>query len=423
MRSSLLCLFVAGCSADIPVIEKLFCRIAQNPSIEPQVENATCKEMVIIEPKITDTMCRKYFEQGWAALKAQCPSSALEDIPSPDDIEKMIEKEFCIHANDTSMENEVATAVCTIVNQAAPQVPVAVCELTVKKGWSELAAECPKQLLNVGDSPIDVIEKAFCKISKDAAVENKAETITCQEIQKIDPSIPDGVCKKFFEKGWATLSAKCPSDAIADYPSPADIAKWVEQEFCSHAGDSSLESEFVTTTCTVANQAVPQVPVSVCETALKQAWTELAAKCPKQLGAISPVIEKAFCMVAKNKAIEDKAEMTTCKVMENIEPKIPDKLCKVFFEKGWSILEAKCPDSLTNPSPADIAKWVEDEFCSHAGDTSLEDEFTTTACTLANKAVPQIPVSICEMSLKEGWTELATQCPATTTPKVDVLVV
>merc|ERR1719236_274310 len=101
--------------------------------------------------------------------------------------------------------------------------------------------------------------------------------------------IPDAVCKRFFEAGWSRLEKKCPTELAS--PSPTDVAKWVEEEFCSHAGDSSLESEFVTTTCTVANQAVPQVPVSVCETALKQAWTELAAKCPKQLQSINPIIE------------------------------------------------------------------------------------------------------------------------------------
>lgn len=423
MKNHLLYLFVVGCSADIPLLEKLFCKIAKTPGMETKVETAACKEMETIEPKITDSECKKYFEEGWSALEAKCPTSLLEAYPSPSDIAKMIEQEFCLHANDTSMEDEVATGVCTAVNSAAPSVPVSVCELTVKKGWSELAAECPKALLS---SPIDIIEQAFCKISKNTAIEQKAETVTCDEMKKIDPSIPEVICKKFFEEGWSKLAAKCPSDIVSAYPSPADVAKWMEQEFCSHSGDESLENQFVTEACTLANQAVPQVPVAVCETTMKEAWTELAAQCPKQLGqerSISSVLKKAFCMIAHSKPIETKAEVATCKMMEDVEPKIPDAICKRFFEAGWSRLEEKCPSSFGSPSPADVAKWVEEEFCSHAGDSSLESEFTTTACTLANEAVPQIPVSVCEYTLKEGWSQLAAECPATTTPSADVLVV
>jgi hypothetical protein len=288
MRTHFLYLFVVGCSADIPMIEKLFCKVAKAPGIETKVETAACKEMESIEPSIKDTDCKKYFELGWSALEAKCPTSTLEAVHlSPADVAKMVEKEFCSHAGDTSMENEVATSVCTVVNKEVPSIPMAVCELTVKKGWSELAAECPKSMKS---SPIDIIEQAFCQISKNTAIEKKAETLTCEEMNKIEPSIPQSVCEKFFEEGWGALAAKCPADIVSAYPSPDDVAKWMEQEFCSHAGDTSMETQFVTEACTLANQAVPQIPVSVCEMTLKQGWSELAAECPATTTATVDVL-------------------------------------------------------------------------------------------------------------------------------------
>jgi hypothetical protein len=274
-------------SSPIDVLQKAFCMISKNKDLESKAESITCQEVEKIDPSITDAVCTKFFEEGWSDLAAKCPSSMFEANPSPADIAKWVEQEFCSHASDTSMENEFATVACTIGNKAVPQVPVAICEMALKKGWEELATECPKPL---ADSPIDIMEKAFCKISKNKDLESKAESITCQELEKIEPSVTDAVCKKFFEEGWSTLASKCPSEAILIDPSPADIAKWLEEEFCSHAGEKEREDEFITTICTLANKEVPQVPVSACEMALKEGWSQLAAQCPATTTAPADVL-------------------------------------------------------------------------------------------------------------------------------------
>merc|ERR1719265_1195428 len=123
-----------------------------------------------------------------------------------------------------------------------------------------------------------LFEDVFCKVAKNAAVEARMEALSCKAMEAVDPKLEDGVCKKFFEKGWQNLAAQCPP-GFASGPSPADIAKMIEQEFCQHAGDANLEKEVVDDACTLANKEVPQVPVSVCEMALKKGWSELAAEC------------------------------------------------------------------------------------------------------------------------------------------------
>jgi len=125
-------------------------------------------------------------------------------------------------------------------------------------------------------------------------------------------------------------------------------------------------------------------------------------------------IEKAICMVATQKDIEDKEVAKVCKVIEEKFPAIkfqPD--CPTIAASIWDAAAAHCPKpkkDLTEkgiPSIKDLEKLV----CELASKKQIEDRASGEVCKLIVKKFPAVPEEVCVAAVDKLWDTIVKKCP------------
>jgi hypothetical protein len=127
-------------------------------------------------------------------------------------------------------------------------------------------------------------------------------------------------------------------------PSPGDIEKML----CKVAGNKAIEDMVTKQVCTLAEKHF-QIPN--CQADAEKAWGMVANMCPKPTEEMmlataalpSPGdIEKMFCQVAGNKAMEGMVTLKVCTLaQQQLKITIPD--CQADAEKAWDMVANMCP--------------------------------------------------------------------------------
>jgi len=80
---------------------------------------------------------------------AGMPATSLEVDSVPSEIEKL----FCKVASLKMIEDKAAGMICAEIEKKVPSVPAAKCQAFVEAGWEKLVAKCPKEVVEVAESP------------------------------------------------------------------------------------------------------------------------------------------------------------------------------------------------------------------------------------------------------------------------------
>merc|ERR1711865_558589 len=116
--------------------------------IEDKAAGKICAEIEKKAPSVPAAKCEAFVEAGWEKLVAKCPKEVeVGSIPS------VIEGLFCKVASLKFIEDKAAGKICAEIEKKVPSVPAAKCEAFVEAGWEKLVAKCPKEVVEVVDSP------------------------------------------------------------------------------------------------------------------------------------------------------------------------------------------------------------------------------------------------------------------------------
>jgi len=135
------------------------------------------------------------------------------------------------------------------------------------------------------DSPIDILEKKFCKVAHEKTVETMAATTVCKVVAE-EVSIPEEMCMPVFEEGWEELAAQCPKNAtetlttalhLRDDPNP------VVDLLCKLVKNDEAKTETVQELCTFLQNYIRFDPPKACELILGEGWDYLAQQCPNSV--------------------------------------------------------------------------------------------------------------------------------------------
>lgn len=216
----------------------------------------------------------------------------------------------------------------------------------------------------------------MCKVVGNTTIERQAEGQICELVT----SMPQMACQSFVQRGWESMKDKCraPGVAASDI-TPSDVMYSIENQFCGMSGSTILHAESEVFTCGFLSTMVPQVSQEMCADTFEKAWSTSARECPT----------------------------TTTGA--------PEYLASL----GWNLAGklycryAGCQTTTTTPSPqlsdilpAGLLPFLERGFCKVAGNTTLQKETESRACSI----VGHENSTSCQTSADKVWVALQQKC-------------
>lgn len=259
----------------IPALEQIVCHIAENQTLESAAVQDICGEVGKMYPAGNAT-CEGDMTKAWGSLATQC-----QDM---DHLADWIQDQFCKVKGNAALEAEVVAVSCGLIHHAVPGVPAFVCTKAMQKTWSLLANECPKTVEGSIElaAPVGDIEKFFCGVMENNTIEHQVSEKICQYEKVVDPKANPTFCVHEIEGLWEAFQGECKD--------VADLAAWVRDTWCQNAKNPTVEKEFATVTCALAHYVKPQVPTSVCEAAVEEAWSTLESECPAPVAEATIIV-------------------------------------------------------------------------------------------------------------------------------------
>jgi hypothetical protein len=340
--------YVVDCSADIPDLSftlagKEFTLKKQDIILQAAGSQCILGFMGVDVPPprgplwiLGDVFMRKYYvEFDWGNKRlgiAEAASAevekAVEDGPSPADIEKII----CEFASQKEIEDKVVEEVCTVVAEKFPDMKFNPdCKTVLEGFWDQAVAMCPK--LQVPSE----IEKLICEVATQKEIEDKAVEEVCAVVAERFPSLKfDPDCKTVLEGLWDKAEAMCPKTLEA--PDPSEIEKLL----CKLASLKPFEDRSAEEVCSLVTEKFPELREG-CAKIVEKVWEKVEARCPKEASTPTPgEIEKLLCELASQKEVEDKVVEEVCALVAKEFPEATAE-CKPVMEALWSKVEAMCP--------------------------------------------------------------------------------
>merc|ERR1719506_15208 len=166
------------------------------------------------------------------------------------------------------------------------------------------------------------MSKMFCLVAKNKFMEDHTVGQMCRKIEffgqmVLNITIPDSVCTTTLKTLWEKAAQTCPHQSSVELASNnIDI----DSTMCSLLDNKTIEDQMVSDICAEAK-------IPGCKLMAPKIWGVADTMCNKA-GAMS----KMFCMVAKNKFMEDNTVGQMCRKLEFFGQKvlnitIPDSVC------------------------------------------------------------------------------------------------
>lgn len=258
----------------------------------------------------------------------------------------------------------------------------------------------------------DDIEKVICKVATSKDMENNEVAKVCKAITTRFPAIkfqPD--CPTMATAVWDNLAARCPTEELKEEFKFPGLGKLV----CMIASKKQIEDRASGEVCKLVVKKFPSVPEEGCEAAVDKLWDTLEKKCPKMVGAASPIddVEKLVCKLASSKEIENRETAKVCTFMKEKAPWFTfEPNCTTVVEGAWDAVVAKCPkmQQATGPAPKRIEKLI----CEMLSKKEIEDKETDKVCKLFKEKIPFFHFEpSCKEAMEGVWDSVIAHCPKT----------
>jgi len=343
---------------------------------------------------------------GKAIVLSSICAVALAETSLPDDIEKVI----CKVATSKDIENKEVAKVCKAITTKFPAIKFQPdCPTMATAVWDKLASYCPTQELKE-EVQFPGLGKLVCMLASKKQIEDRASGEVCGLVVKKFPKVPEQGCEAAVDKLWDTLEEKCPK--MVGAASPIDD---IEKLVCKLASKKQIEDRASGEVCKLVVKKLPSVPEQTCEVVVDKLWDTLEKKCPKMVGAASPIddVEKLVCKLASQKEIENRETAKVCTFMKEKAPWFTfEPNCTTVVEGAWDAVVAKCPkmQQATGPAPKDVEKLI----CEMLSKKEIEDKETDKVCKLFKERIPFFHFEpSCKEAMEGVWDSVIAHCPKT----------